>query len=170
MTKVIKEEFEKIMDVKVEDVSLTCDTQLEIFNMENDDFEDDDDDMGYDPFDAAFIKWLRGDDEVELTDDESFDDMNEVAERYMIIKYSFNDDEEYVAVKEDEYDDLTVTRKEACQTYQEIFWIMDEGWKNTTTRQSSLSALENMHYSQMIRFDNAKEARKLQSNDQIKAD
>ncbi|GKD26341.1 hypothetical protein Tco_1232555 [Tanacetum coccineum] len=34
--------------------------------------------------------------------------------RYMMIKYSFNDDEEYVAVKEDEYDDLTVTRKEAC--------------------------------------------------------
>ncbi|GKA67817.1 hypothetical protein Tco_0767734 [Tanacetum coccineum] len=29
---------------------------------------------------------------------------------------------------------------------------------NTTTRQSSLSALENMHYSQMIRFDNAEEA------------
>ncbi|GJX03089.1 hypothetical protein Tco_0189005 [Tanacetum coccineum] len=35
--------------------------------------------------------------------------------RYMMIKYSFNDDEEYVAVKEDEYDDLTVTRKEACR-------------------------------------------------------
>ncbi|GJU50330.1 hypothetical protein Tco_1219885 [Tanacetum coccineum] len=28
--------------------------------------------------------------------------------RYMMIKYSFIDDEEYVAVKEDEYDDLTV--------------------------------------------------------------
>ncbi|GJR65870.1 hypothetical protein Tco_0011935 [Tanacetum coccineum] len=358
MTKVIKEEFEKIMDVKVEDVSLTCDTQLEIFNMEvsrlsrmdddlftyevevanipcnskkNDDSEDDDDDMGYDPSDAAFIEWLRGDDEVELTDDESSDDMNEVAEvfridtnlfdfetpmckafnefnyllqidpdlltkdiegfktyedykndwiyewnkdvpwvdekpwtntgvwtkptpvkhtckpfnyktgcsewptcswkddgycnggnlprtyiienqlhyqdyewyealedgelkdlalrnkaimegfineddnesrdeqkrrwniytnyddayeinhehnkseelceihelpvcnikRYMMIKYSFNDDEEYVAVKEDEYDDLTVTRKEACRAYQEIFQIMDEGWMVT---------------------------------------
>ncbi|GKE66012.1 hypothetical protein Tco_1520173 [Tanacetum coccineum] len=34
MTKVINEEFEKIKDVKVEDVSLTCDTSLEIFNME----------------------------------------------------------------------------------------------------------------------------------------
>ncbi|GKD56644.1 hypothetical protein Tco_1290031, partial [Tanacetum coccineum] len=34
---------------------------------------------------------------------------------------------------------------------------------NTTTRKSSLSALENMHYSQMIRFDNAEEARKLPS-------
>ncbi|GJZ95617.1 hypothetical protein Tco_0667951, partial [Tanacetum coccineum] len=48
--------------------------------------------------------------------------------RYMMIKYSFNDDEEYVAVKEDEYDDLTITRKEACRAYQEIFQIMDEGW------------------------------------------
>ncbi|GJR34080.1 reverse transcriptase domain-containing protein [Tanacetum coccineum] len=38
--------------------------------------------------------------------------------RYMMIKYSFNNDEEYVAVKEDEYDDLTITRKEACQAYQ----------------------------------------------------
>ncbi|GJR83680.1 hypothetical protein Tco_0154465 [Tanacetum coccineum] len=37
--------------------------------------------------------------------------------RYMMIKYSFNDDEEYVAVKEEEYDDLTVTRKEACRAY-----------------------------------------------------
>ncbi|GJU25629.1 ty3-gypsy retrotransposon protein [Tanacetum coccineum] len=43
----------------------------------------------------------------------------------------WNDDEEYVAVKEDEYDDLTVTRKEACRAYQEIFRIMDEGWKIT---------------------------------------
>ncbi|GKB64355.1 hypothetical protein Tco_0920541 [Tanacetum coccineum] len=84
MTKVIKGEFEKI---KVEDVSLTCDTSLEIFNMEvsrlsgmdndlfthkvevanipynsvmDDDLEDEtDDDMGYDPSDVAFIEWLR---------------------------------------------------------------------------------------------------------------
>ncbi|GJV68030.1 hypothetical protein Tco_1483539 [Tanacetum coccineum] len=51
--------------------------------------------------------------------------------RYMMIKYSFNNDEEYVAVKEDEYDDLTITRKEACQAYQEIFRIIDEGWMVT---------------------------------------
>ncbi|GJZ90359.1 hypothetical protein Tco_0662286 [Tanacetum coccineum] len=35
--------------------------------------------------------------------------------RYMMIKYSFNNDEEYVAVKEDEYDDPTITREEACR-------------------------------------------------------
>ncbi|GJX16875.1 hypothetical protein Tco_0217707 [Tanacetum coccineum] len=41
--------------------------------------------------------------------------------KYKMIKYSFNNNEEYVAIKEDEYDDLTITRKEAYQAYQEIF-------------------------------------------------
>ncbi|GJW59410.1 hypothetical protein Tco_0108745 [Tanacetum coccineum] len=279
MTKVMKGEFEKIKDVKVKDVSLTCDATLEFFNddvsrlskmdddlftyevevgnipcdskMDNDSEQEADDDMGYDPSD---IYWIRGDDEVKLTDEESSDDEDDIAEdskpikitrmigsmngtwtyhgsmrsdgltlefgpnpqqlnilaslsivrldiqngqhvvgrmmdtvmeeiyleiilfetnsiikitsgtklcntytnyddayeinpehnkskelcevheqpvcnirRYMMIKYSFNDDEEYVAVKEDKYDDLTVTRKEACRAYQEIFQIMDEG-------------------------------------------
>ncbi|GJU64899.1 hypothetical protein Tco_1246734 [Tanacetum coccineum] len=34
--------------------------------------------------------------------------------RYKMIKYSFNDEEEYVVVKEDEYYDLTITSEEAC--------------------------------------------------------
>ncbi|GJT90949.1 hypothetical protein Tco_1079794 [Tanacetum coccineum] len=51
--------------------------------------------------------------------------------RRYLIKYSFNNDEKYAAVKEDEYDDLTITREEACQAYQEIFRIMDEGWMVT---------------------------------------
>ncbi|GJZ63629.1 hypothetical protein Tco_0620050 [Tanacetum coccineum] len=131
MTKVIKGEFEKIMDVKVKDVSLTCDTPVEVFNNEvsrlsrmNDDLftyevevanipcnsnmddnseHEADDDMGYDPSDVAFTEWLgskifnyktmdhytikalwiywiRGDDKVELTNEESSDDMDEVAE------------------------------------------------------------------------------------------
>ncbi|GJX55196.1 hypothetical protein Tco_0285093 [Tanacetum coccineum] len=53
------------MDVKVEDVSLTCDTQLKVFNkevsrlngMDNDSKQEADDDMGYDPSDVAFIEW-----------------------------------------------------------------------------------------------------------------
>ncbi|GKE81258.1 hypothetical protein Tco_1551258, partial [Tanacetum coccineum] len=124
MTKVIKEEFYKIKDVKVEDVSLTCDVSLEVFNdevsrlckmnedlftyeveianipydskMDNDSEQEVDDDIGYDPSDVAFIEWLRskifnyktmdhytmkalwtywirGDDEVELTDEEYSD-------------------------------------------------------------------------------------------------
>ncbi|GKE97568.1 hypothetical protein Tco_0020919, partial [Tanacetum coccineum] len=135
MTKVIKGEFEKIKDVKVKDVSLACDTSLEVFKNEinrlngmNDDlftYEvkvsnipcdskiDDDsehetnDDMGYDPSDVVFTEWLgskfsnyktmdhytmkalwiywiRGDDEVELTAEESSDDKDEIAEVFRI--------------------------------------------------------------------------------------
>ncbi|GJU23604.1 hypothetical protein Tco_1156946 [Tanacetum coccineum] len=51
--------------------------------------------------------------------------------RFEMIKYSFGKDEEYVAVKEDEYDDLARTSKDACQAYQEIFRMMDEGWMVT---------------------------------------
>ncbi|GKE56470.1 hypothetical protein Tco_1495655 [Tanacetum coccineum] len=53
--------------------------------------------------------------------------------RYKMIKYLFNDEEEYVAVKEDEYDDLTITSEEACRAYQENFRMMDEGWMVTRT-------------------------------------
>ncbi|GJZ31233.1 hypothetical protein Tco_0576280 [Tanacetum coccineum] len=208
---------------KVEVANIPCNSVMD------DDLEDEtDDDMGYDPSDVAFIEWLRsknfnyktmdqytmkalwiywirGDDEVELTDEESSDDEDEIAEiwtyfkgiimgfktyddykndwiyewnkdvpwvdekpwtdtgdyewyealddcelkeealknkaimdgvinddeKYMMIKYSFNDDEEYVAVKEDEYDDLIMTRRDACQAYQEIIRIIDEGWMVT---------------------------------------
>ncbi|GJU93064.1 homeodomain-like protein [Tanacetum coccineum] len=48
--------------------------------------------------------------------------------RFETIKYSFGDDEEYVVVKENEYDDLMSTRKEAIHAYQEIILMMDEGW------------------------------------------
>ncbi|GJT10730.1 hypothetical protein Tco_0857772 [Tanacetum coccineum] len=37
-------------------------------------------------------------------------------------------EEEYVAVKEYEYDGLTRTNEDACHAYQEIFCNMDEGW------------------------------------------
>nr|GEV35985.1 hypothetical protein [Tanacetum cinerariifolium] len=135
MTKVIKGEFEKIKDVKVVDVLLSCDTSLEVFNnevyrlsrmdddlftyevevtnilcdskMDDDSEHEADDDMGYDLSDVAFTEWLgskkfnyktmdhytmkalwiywiRGDDEVELTDEESSNDMDEVAEVFRI--------------------------------------------------------------------------------------
>ncbi|GJY49741.1 hypothetical protein Tco_0439697 [Tanacetum coccineum] len=48
--------------------------------------------------------------------------------RYKMIKYPFNDEEQYVVVKEDEYDNLTITSEESCRAYQEIFRMMDEGW------------------------------------------
>ncbi|GJW81701.1 hypothetical protein Tco_0145676 [Tanacetum coccineum] len=88
MTKVIKGEFEKLEDLKVKDVSLTCDTPHEVFNnefnrlsgMDDDLFiydvevanipcdsnKDDDSeqrmsheaDTGYDPSDVTFTEWL----------------------------------------------------------------------------------------------------------------
>ncbi|GJS24283.1 hypothetical protein Tco_0452915 [Tanacetum coccineum] len=51
--------------------------------------------------------------------------------RFEMIKYSFGEDEEYVAIKEHEYDDLRSTNEDACCTYQEIFRRMDEGWMVT---------------------------------------
>ncbi|GKB02420.1 hypothetical protein Tco_0830509 [Tanacetum coccineum] len=135
MTKVIKGKFEKLENLKVEDVSLTYDTSLEVFNNEfnrlsgmdndlftyevkvanipcdsniDDDYENEaDDDMGYDPSDVAFTEWLgsnffnyktmdhytkkalwiywiRGNDEFELTDEESSDNEDDVAEFFRI--------------------------------------------------------------------------------------
>nr|GEX39153.1 retrotransposon protein, putative, Ty1-copia subclass [Tanacetum cinerariifolium] len=48
--------------------------------------------------------------------------------RFKMIKYSFGQDEEYVTIKEDEYDDLVRTSEDACRAYQEIFRMIDEGW------------------------------------------
>ncbi|GKB17874.1 hypothetical protein Tco_0851797 [Tanacetum coccineum] len=48
--------------------------------------------------------------------------------RFEMINFSFRQDKEYVAIKEDEYEDLTNTSKDACRAYQEIFRIMNEGW------------------------------------------
>ncbi|GJX62219.1 hypothetical protein Tco_0295119 [Tanacetum coccineum] len=101
MTKVIKGEFEKIKDIKVEDDSLACDSPLEVFNLD-DDSEHETNDIGFDPSDIAFTEWLgskffnyktmddytmkalwiywiRGDDEVELTDEEFSDNEDEIA-------------------------------------------------------------------------------------------
>ncbi|GKD90852.1 hypothetical protein Tco_1366359 [Tanacetum coccineum] len=264
MTKVIKGESEKLEDLRVEDVSLTCDTSLEVFNnefnrlsrmdgnlftyevevanipcgsnMDDDSEHEADDDIGYDPFD---IYWIRGNDKVELTDEESSDNEDDVVEvfrintnifdyetplclafnefnyllkngqhvvgermvivmeeicpvltnkaimegliekedddescyegrkrwnvytnyddaykinhdveereelceihelsvcnirRFEMIKYSFEQDEVHVAIKEDEYDDLARTSKDACRAYQKIFRMMNEGWMVT---------------------------------------
>nr|GEV76532.1 hypothetical protein [Tanacetum cinerariifolium] len=72
----------EIKDVKFEDVSLTCNTPLEVFNnevsrlsrMDDDSEHEADDDMGYD------LPIIRRDDEVKLIDEEFFDYMDEVAE------------------------------------------------------------------------------------------
>ncbi|GKB68720.1 hypothetical protein Tco_0930132 [Tanacetum coccineum] len=58
--------------------------------------------------------------------------------RFEMIKYSFGQDEEYVAVKEHEYDDLTSTNEDASRTYQEIFHRMDEGWMDHAEKKSTM--------------------------------
>ncbi|GJW05238.1 hypothetical protein Tco_1564094 [Tanacetum coccineum] len=58
--------------------------------------------------------------------------------RFEMIKYSFGQDEEYVAVKENEYENLTSTSKDACQAYQEIFRMMDEGWMDLAAKKSTM--------------------------------
>nr|GEY15751.1 copia protein [Tanacetum cinerariifolium] len=45
-----------------------------------------------------------------------------------MIKYSFRQDEEDVVVKEDEYEDWSSTRKDACRAYKEIFRMVEEGY------------------------------------------
>ncbi|GKD93577.1 hypothetical protein Tco_1373414 [Tanacetum coccineum] len=51
--------------------------------------------------------------------------------RFKMIKYSFGQDEEYVAFKEDKYDNLTRTSIDARRAYQEIYRVIDEGWMVT---------------------------------------
>ncbi|GJZ34079.1 hypothetical protein Tco_0579515 [Tanacetum coccineum] len=179
MTKVIKGGFEKIMDVKVEDVLLTCDKQLEVFNkevnqlngMDNDSKEEADDDMGYDQSDVAFIEWLglknfnykimdryamkalwiywiRGDDKVELTDEESSDNEDEVAEFFRIDTNLFNFETPMCkAFKEFNYilqidPDLLTKDIDGFKTYEDykndwtyewnkdIPWVNEKPWKN----------------------------------------
>ncbi|GJY58157.1 hypothetical protein Tco_0458049 [Tanacetum coccineum] len=62
---------------------------------------------------------------------ELFDDTTQelpvcTVRRFEMIKYSSGQDEEYVALKEEEYEDLTSTSEDACRAYQEIFRMMDE--------------------------------------------
>ncbi|GKB43942.1 hypothetical protein Tco_0888884, partial [Tanacetum coccineum] len=44
--------------------------------------------------------------------------------RFKMMKYSFDDDDEYVAIKEYEHSKTDI---DACQAYRELFCIMDEG-------------------------------------------
>ncbi|GJS93880.1 hypothetical protein Tco_0800848 [Tanacetum coccineum] len=110
MTKVIKGEFEKLEDLKVKDVSLTCDTSLEVFNNEFNRLSGMDDDLfTYEVKVANFLCDSNKDDdseqqmsheadddmgydpsdirrgnEFELTDEEFSDNEDEVAEVFRI--------------------------------------------------------------------------------------
>nr|GEV86869.1 retrovirus-related Pol polyprotein from transposon TNT 1-94 [Tanacetum cinerariifolium] len=51
--------------------------------------------------------------------------------RFKMMKYSFDVDDEYVAIKEYDHFDHSRTNINACQAYRELFLIMDEGWLMT---------------------------------------
>ncbi|GJY94742.1 hypothetical protein Tco_0511103 [Tanacetum coccineum] len=55
--------------------------------------------------------------------------------RFEMKKYSFNADDEYVAIKEHEHSDHSRTNVDARQAYRELFRIMDEGWPVTKTKE-----------------------------------
>nr|GEW69420.1 hypothetical protein [Tanacetum cinerariifolium] len=102
MTKEIEGDFEKLKDLKIKDISLTYDTLLEIFNKEFNRMSRMDDDLfTYEvEIDKIYCDQNKdddseqhvsreanddiGDDEVELTDEESSDNENEIAEVFRI--------------------------------------------------------------------------------------
>ncbi|GJR22597.1 hypothetical protein Tco_0971124 [Tanacetum coccineum] len=94
----------------------------------------------WDNFDNTNRDNKESENELEHEDEERckvFDDQERPVcyiRRFEMVKYSFRDDEEYVAIKENECDDLTNTSKEAIHAYQEIFRMMDEGWMVTRTK------------------------------------
>ncbi|GJZ98438.1 hypothetical protein Tco_0670891, partial [Tanacetum coccineum] len=86
---------------------------------------DDDDELSnegwrnWDDYDDANRDREEKEHENEHEDKELCDDATQELpvcriKRYKMIKYSFGDDEKYVAIKEDEYDDLTSTCEGAC--------------------------------------------------------
>ncbi|GJS94038.1 hypothetical protein Tco_0801006 [Tanacetum coccineum] len=48
--------------------------------------------------------------------------------RFEMIKYLFDVEDEYIAIKEHECSDHLKTNIDTCQAYRELFRIMDEGW------------------------------------------
>ncbi|GJW58588.1 hypothetical protein Tco_0105319 [Tanacetum coccineum] len=53
--------------------------------------------------------------------------------RFEMIKYSFDADDEYVAIKEHECFDHSKTNIDTCQAYRDLSCIMDEGWLEMKT-------------------------------------
>ncbi|GJS38408.1 hypothetical protein Tco_0563451 [Tanacetum coccineum] len=78
--------------------------------------------------------WSYGLDNVDYTQDnqehkkEHRDPSTCRVRRFEMIKYSFDVEDEYVAIKEHEHSDHSKTNIDTCQAYRERFRIIDEGW------------------------------------------
>ncbi|GJR31216.1 hypothetical protein Tco_1107448 [Tanacetum coccineum] len=109
-------------------VSLVNDNKID-FRISFDESDDEDYTVIYDKnsfsYKIIYVNDLKTDSE---NDNDKVNMPSFPSSKPTMIKYAFGDDEEYVAIKEDEYDDLTSTRKDACRAYQEIVRMMDEGW------------------------------------------
>ncbi|GKC08246.1 hypothetical protein Tco_0999856 [Tanacetum coccineum] len=148
---------------EVEVANIPCNS-----NMDGDSEHEADDDMGCDPYDVAFnewlgsknfnyktmdhyimkalwIYWIKGDDEVELTDEEYFDDMDEVVKVFRIDTNLFNFEtpmckafKEFNCLLQVDPDDI-----EGFKTYEDykndwiyewnkdVPWVDEKPWTNT---------------------------------------
>ncbi|GJZ13293.1 ribonuclease H-like domain-containing protein [Tanacetum coccineum] len=61
--------------------------------------------------------------------------------RFEMIKYSFDADDEYVAIKEHEYFDHSRANIDSCQAYRELFCITNEGWLVTKAAKESIKSV-----------------------------
>ncbi|GJV20466.1 reverse transcriptase domain-containing protein [Tanacetum coccineum] len=124
--------YEALEDSELKDEALRNKAIMEGF------IKDDDDESSYEQMRRWDIYTNYDDTYKTNHDDNEREELCEVHEplvctiqRFEMIKYSFGQDEEYVAIKEDEYDNLARTSNNTCRTYQEIFRMMDEGWMVT---------------------------------------
>ncbi|GJV45862.1 hypothetical protein Tco_1430398 [Tanacetum coccineum] len=124
--------YKALEDSKLKDEALKNKTIMEGF------IKDDDDESNYEQMRRWDI-YINYDDTYKTNhNDNEREELCEVHEasictiqRFEMMKYLFGQSEEYVAIKEDEYEDLAGTSNNACHTYQEISRMMDEGWMVT---------------------------------------
>ncbi|GJU78758.1 hypothetical protein Tco_1275828 [Tanacetum coccineum] len=125
--------YEALKDSKLKDEALRNKAIME--GLINDDVESNNEGKkSWENFEITNGDRYEREDENNEEDDERcelFDDATQelpvcTVRRFEMIKYSFGQDEECVAVKEYEYEDLTSTSEDACRAYQEIFRMMDE--------------------------------------------
>ncbi|GJR47010.1 hypothetical protein Tco_1315113 [Tanacetum coccineum] len=81
------------------------------------------------------FNYKTGENEIEHEDKERYEMFNDhertvcYIRRFEMIKYSFKDDEEYVAIKENKYDDLMIqARKQSTPIKKSFALWMKDGW------------------------------------------
>nr|GEU92249.1 hypothetical protein [Tanacetum cinerariifolium] len=75
------------------------------------------------------LKFYHLFDHDEEEENEEDDDPTKRTMRFEMMKYSFNNDEEYITIKESEYLNHS---KDSLGAYQELLRLIDEGWVVTT--------------------------------------